>query len=1036
MIKIMKASAGSGKTYNLARTYIRLALSRTDRHAYRHILAVTFTNKATDEMKARILKELHVLASNTESSPYFSDLLPEFGSAEALAKRASQALSDILHDYGSFSVSTIDRFFQHALKAFAREIGQFANYQVELDRKSLVSETVDRILDSLSEDNPALLKWLTGAVISELSEGKKFNLESRLDKIAESLLSEEHRTLVEKFGIDEVKEYSQDNLAALKKSLREARNGFIKGAKCRAGALVDAFGRNGLQPADFCRNVMDKVYEYAGISLNDIPPVLKKTHYNCNQDYSCWFRKAQFKEYAHLEGELMPLYRDFYKFVTVSIKDYYTAGTVLGIVDEMAIAMDLYREFNQLLKEKNVVSLDDSNAHLRDIIDGSDAPFIYEKLGVRYDSFLLDEFQDTSRIQWNNFLPLLKESDSKGGDSLIVGDVKQSIYRWRGSDWKMLSGDVQQCFPHCSVESLDSNYRSLGNIVRFNNGFFRYAARIMDSLLEKYPGSLAVSSIYSETDCVQNVRVKDSSEGCVTAVFCDRSSQKARVLESVREALASGARPGDIAVLVRTNSHGAEVAKYLMDNGIKVISDDSLYLKSSSVVRQAVSLMSALVNETDSIGSFIAREMGIGLEEQVDHLSLIDFCEGLLRKVRDYDSRRFDSQTQYIQSFMDYVQDFVASNGNSPDLFLKVWADADPKISSPSDPDSVRVMTIHKSKGLEFPHVIFPYAEGVKLAGDSEHWCRPEVEGTALENILVGIYKVGLHLPDNENTYFHQNAVSEMNDQFIDNINVFYVALTRAAKSLTVIAEMPKKDILEGDEAKIANLSHLLYCYFLNGEAGAGVETCDGGDFRIFRIGKPYDFTSMPEKASGICGISPGYPSIPLNPAPGNTDGDVRERGRLKFSADSIDFFNDEATASKSSRLNGSVMHSILSKVNTSSDIESAVVGAVDSGDLDPSRKDECIRALLRAVSSHPEWFDANTGKVYPELSLIDTDGNIYRPDRVMVNGPEVTIVDYKFGEKDPRYRRQVDRYADIYRRMGYREVNSYIWYVPSDTVE
>lgn len=1036
MIKIMKASAGSGKTYNLARTYIRLVLSSTDRHAYRHVLAVTFTNKATDEMKARILKELHVLASDTERSPYFADFLPDFGSAEALSARASQALSDILHDYGSFSVSTIDRFFQHALKAFAREIGQFANYQVELDRKSLISETVDRILDSLSEENPALLKWLTGAAISELSEGKKFNLESRLDSIAESLLSEEHRTLVEEFGIDEEKEYSQASLTALKKSLREVKTGFINGARLRAGALVEAFGRNGLQPEDFCRKVMDKVYEYAALSLNDIPPALTKTHDNCSKDYSCWFRKVQLKEYAHLEPELMPLYRDFYEYATVSLKDYTTADTVLGIVDEMAIAMDLYREFNLLLKEKNVVSLDDSNARLRDIIDGSDAPFIYEKLGVRYDSFLLDEFQDTSRIQWNNFLPLLKESDSKGGDCLIVGDVKQSIYRWRGSDWKMLSEDVQQCFPRCAVETLDSNYRSLGNIVRFNNGFFRYAARIMDSLLEKYPGSLPVSSIYSETDCVQNVRVKDSSEGCVTAVFCDRSSQKARVLESVRDVLASGARLGDIAVLVRTNPHGAEVAKYLMDNGIKVISDDSLYLKSSSVVRQTVSLMSALVNESDSIGSFLAREMGIELGEQIEHLSLMDFCEGLLRKVRDHDSRRFDSQTQYIQSFMDYVQDFVASNGNSPDLFLKVWAGADPKISSPSDPDSVRVMTIHKSKGLEFPHVIFPYAEGVKLAKISGRWCRPEVEGTALENVLGGIYKVKLRLPDTENTYFHRNAVSEMNDQYIDNINVFYVALTRAVKSLTVIAEMPKKDILGGNATEIANLSHLLYCYFLNGEAGAGVETCDGGDFRIFRIGKPYDFTSMAAKASGICGISPGYPSIPLNPAPGNADGDVRERGRLKFSADSIDFFNDEATASKSSRLNGSVMHSILSKVNTSSDIEASVAEAVDRGDLDPDHKDECIGSLLRAVSSHPEWFDGNTGKVYQEVSLIDTDGNIYRPDRVMVKGSAVTIVDYKFGEKDPRYRRQVGRYADIYRRMGYQDVKSFIWYVPSDTVE
>ena len=429
MIRIMKASAGSGKTYNLAKTYLRLVLGKEDRYAYRHILAVTFTNKATDEMKARILKELHVLAKDTVSSPYLEDLLPQAGSVEKLRIRASQVLSDILHDYGSFSVSTIDRFFQHALKAFARELGQFADYQVELDTASLISESVDRILDSLSESDSALLRWLTGIVIEALSEGKKYNLETKLKEIAVSLLSEEHRALVEQFGIDEAEEYSKTNLADLKKRLREESGRFIAGARSRAEALVEAFSRNGLQKEDFSRQGMNKVYEYAGLSQVSAPPAFTKTQSNFCEDYSKWFRKADLPRRAHLEGELMPLYREFYSFVTGSMKVYCTARKVLGIVDEMGIAMDLYREFNELLSEKNVVSLDDSNVRLRNIIDGSDAPFIYEKLGVFYDNFLLDEFQDTSRIQWDNFFPLLKESESRGEECLIVGDVKQSIYR-------------------------------------------------------------------------------------------------------------------------------------------------------------------------------------------------------------------------------------------------------------------------------------------------------------------------------------------------------------------------------------------------------------------------------------------------------------------------------------------------------------------------------------------------------------------------------------------------------------------------------
>lgn len=1036
MIRIMKASAGSGKTYNLAKTYLRLVLGKEDRYAYRHILAVTFTNKATDEMKARILKELHVLAKDTVSSPYLEDLLPQAGSVEKLRIRASQVLSDILHDYGSFSVSTIDRFFQHALKAFARELGQFADYQVELDTASLISESVDRILDSLSESDSALLRWLTGIVIEALSEGKKYNLETKLKEIAVSLLSEEHRALVEQFGIDEAEEYSKTNLADLKKRLREESGRFIAGARSRAEALVEAFSRNGLQKEDFSRQGMNKVYEYAGLSPVSAPPAFTKTQSNLCEDYSNWFRKADLPRRAHLEGELMPLYREFYSFVTGSMKVYCTARKVLGIVDEMGIAMDLYREFNELLSEKNVVSLDDSNVRLRNIIDGSDAPFIYEKLGVFYDNFLLDEFQDTSRIQWDNFFPLLKESESRGEECLIVGDVKQSIYRWRGSDWKLLAEDVQNRFPGTLPETLEDNYRSLGNIVRFNNGFFRYAAGCLDSGLEGFDEGIKVSSIYSEKECGQHVKSHDSSEGCVTAVFCEKDLQDSRILDSIREVMASGARPGDIAVLVRTNKEGARAAGFLMENGIRVISDDSLFMKSSSVVRQTVSLLSSIVNETDSIGSFIAGEMNIVLDGDIPCLSLTDLCEHLLRKVREYDTPRFESQTQYIQSFMDFVQDYVSSHGNSPDGFLKTWAESEPKISSPSDPDSVRVMTIHKAKGLEFPHVIVPYAENVILFGSTDRWCKPDVGGTALDDVLKGIYHVKLSSPDKENTCFRQSAVREMHDQYIDNINVFYVALTRAVKSLTVIAEIPKDSIRTGVESSFANFSQLLYLYFSNGHAEAQTSSETEEDALIFRIGEPYDFATMSRKDSGMAEIVPGYPSIPLNPEPGDEETDVRERGRLKFGADSIDFFNDEATASKSSRLNGSVMHSILSSVGTSSDLEAAVERAVADGDLDPARKEDCLRELGEAVSSHPEWFDANSGRVLREVSLIDTDGNIYRPDRVMVKGKEVTIVDYKFGERNPRYRRQVEHYADIYRRMGYSEVRSFIWYVPSDTVE
>ena len=260
MIRIMKASAGSGKTFNLAKTYIRLLLTDEERYSYRHILAVTFTNKATDEMKSRILKELHLLAVSPKDSPYYGELVPMFDSEDGLRRRAETVLCDILHDYGAFAVSTIDRFFQQTLKAFSREIGQFATYQVELDRESLVSESVDRVLDSLSEDNKDLLEWLTQSVMDDLEKGKRYNLENNLKTVAMTLKSDEHRAAVEEYGIDEEKEYSKENLARMKKALSGVMTSFVNEVREAAKAFVGAAGEEGLANEDFSRKCFNSIY--------------------------------------------------------------------------------------------------------------------------------------------------------------------------------------------------------------------------------------------------------------------------------------------------------------------------------------------------------------------------------------------------------------------------------------------------------------------------------------------------------------------------------------------------------------------------------------------------------------------------------------------------------------------------------------------------------------------------------------------------------------------------------------------------------
>lgn len=1036
MIRIMKASAGSGKTFNLAKTYIRLLLSQEDRRAYRHILAVTFTNKATEEMKSRILKELYILSKDTESSPYATELIPLVGTVEDLRKRASMALCDILHDYGAFAISTIDRFFQQTLKAFSREIGQFSSYQVELDTKSLVDESVDRVLDSLSEDDPALLKWLTQSVMEDLQQGNRYNLEKKLKDVAFSLKSDEHRAMVEKWGVDEAHEYSKENLSAMKRALSAVVASFRKDLIAKAQAFAQGCLRVGLDSSDFAGTSFNAVFRYAETKPADkIKPPTDTVRKRC-EDFASWFRKSDVARHAHLEGELLPLLRDICDHFDKNFRVFNTALTIQRQLNELGIAGDLFRELKSLLKEKNVISIDDSNVILRNIIDGSDAPFVYEKLGVRYEHFLLDEFQDTSRIQWDNFRPLVKESNSNDHENLLVGDVKQSIYRWRGSDWKMMAGDVQDELSGCTIETLDSNYRSLQSIVDFNNGFFAYAARTLDSMLGEHDG-LSVESIYS--DASQLVKSKDRSEGSVEAIFCKPDSELDAVLDAVREVLDRGARAGDITILVRKNQQGSEIALHLMKNGISVISDDSLHLKASPVVRQVVSLLSSVGDSEDSVGSYLASEMGVDFSA-VRYLSLLDLCESLLRVVKARDEALFASQTQYVQSFMDFVQDHASVNGNTIEAFLGRWMESDPKISSPADPDSVRVMTIHKSKGLEFEHVIVPQAEKTTLFESGSHWARPDVDGTSLSGVVEGVYNVHLSQPKNDSTLFSKECFKEMYLQYIDNINTFYVALTRAVRGLTVISSLPSDKCREaaagGSGFEFGDFSQILYHYLYAGHSGLGFEMEDTGEVISFRKGTPCNYSDLERRHDPVGNLTPGYPSIPLNPDPVDEDSDVRERGRLKFSADSVDFFCDEARASVSARLNGTVMHDILSNVRVPSDLPGAVSDAVRAGDIDAADEEACLASLSAAVSSHPEWFSEDLDAVYSEVSLVDTDGREYRPDRVVSDNGSLTVIDYKFGEKDPRYRKQVERYADIYRRMGFEVAKTVVWYVPDNVVE
>ncbi|MBQ9660266.1 MAG: UvrD-helicase domain-containing protein [Bacteroidales bacterium] len=923
-MKILKASAGSGKTYRLSHAYVDELLASREPYPYRHILAVTFTNKATAEMKNRILK---VLAEKAETDD-----------------RARALLTDLLHDYGAFSVSTIDRFFQQAMKAFSREIGQFADYQIELDKDSLIAETMDRILDSLTEDSEELLLWIRSALQDTLESGRKYAVDDGLLETGRLLRNDEFRKLAERYGISGKEAFAKERLGRIREDCRAK----IKGFEAQAAAL--------------------------GFPLEPGKPASPKN-------------KAKL---IKATPGLAELFDEPYRI-------YCTAWILDKLIFQLGLAGEFYREFDALLAEKNVMCLDESNILLRDIIAGSDAPFVYEKLGVRYDHFLLDEFQDTSRIQWDNFLPLLRESESRGGHNLVVGDVKQSIYRWRDSDWELLGGEILKTFPDADVETMQDNWRSARTVVLFNNRFFAYAA-----------AQTGLPDIYA--DVQQTPKTEEAQAGSVQVSFTD--DQPAAVLASVLAARDAGAKWGDIAVLVRSRKKGALLASTLIGAGIPVVSDDSLLLKSSPVVRRLVSLLSCYENPDDEIGRFLADSMD--LEFPKEYHSLVDFCEQLLRAMRAWDPASFEGQVPFIQAFMDDLQAWVQVYGNNLRYYLRHWEEKELYIVSPENDASVRILTIHKSKGLEFPYVIFPYADEVKLYKPDVHWSRLDTERTPFGPEADGIYPVDL--TGQAGTSLFAAAVErERHQQLVDNINLFYVAFTRAAKCLHVIAKQPSQKVRgavqRGKTPEFGNFAEILFAFLR------------GADTHF--AGEPYDFRRMEREEAAQEKDFPGaYPSCALD-------------GRLRPSQDAADFFGEDGKVGTeaSSRLRGIVLHDILSQVKVPADLDAAVARAVQDGQLDTEGGKLTLALLRDRIAARPEWFPpAGPGvEILNEQELFDTDGSVHRPDRVIVHGREVRILDYKFlawnPEEERKYKKQIDRYSRLWTRLGYEVTEAALWF-------
>ena len=1084
MLNIYRASAGSGKTYRLTQDYIHLLFDPHKERAHRRILAVTFTNKATDEMKTRILKELHVL-SQGEKSDYREGLMSKFHmDEESVNNRAKHILTTILHDYSSFSISTIDRFFQQVIRSFARDIGVHGGYNLELDNSSTLEQSVDNLFLDLSKDeNKQLLQWLTSYAEERIEQSENWNMRGNIMELGQEIFKESYQ---HKAADTNRKLHEREFLTNYRKNLRDIKTGFEAKVKKTATEGLNIMARNGLTHEDFSYKTTNTLEKLLKGKLE-----ISSRFQSFADDVSNCYTKSKPQDIKNAietayQGGLQKCFVQLVELFLVDIVTYNSAVMVLKHINTLGILSDLAVQIKKLTDEQNTMLISDSNMLLNKIIDNSDTPFVYEKTGIHIDHFMIDEFQDTSVLQWKNFHPLMSNSLSAGNFNLVVGDVKQSIYRWRNSDWKLLDEQVLTDFrvEQLHEENLETNWRSDKNIVDFNNSFFRRAAGLLQTKLNEnlkpvlslYPGLEALTGKieHAYANIHQQTSLK-AGTGRVQINFIDREEKEDgwkeeslnRLPDILEDLQARGYHPSDIAILVRTNKEEQVVIHKLLnfkttpeanpDTCYDIMGNEGLLIGTAASVRFVLGILQLYVNPSDSIQQTIvnyeyARGKQLKSEnealnacfsnkstnadvfssiftveenralKQYIHSSLYDMVEQIISL---FGVGTWHNEAVFVQAFQDVVFRYTTGKTADVNSFLTWWKKNGVKqcISTPDNQSAMRIMTVHKSKGLDFKIVIMPFCDwDLDSRMRNILWCEPDTAPFNELPLLPVEYgsKLGQSI-------FAENYFDEQMHLFIDSLNVAYVAFTRAKNELICMSPAPKKepDSLE----KINSLSALLTaCFSVN---------TPGMDNEIISLYEPYNNQTKSFELG-----EPPHPVYVSQPDTGNNEKvteypSVSSSERLSIRHQSLDYLLENQHLTDS-RLNyGIIMHDILRQIRTQSDQPNAILEMVRSGRISEDES-EIVKDELQHFWNLPEtedWF-AGDVRVLNETTILIPSGEQYRPDRVVIRGKEAIVVDYKFGDKVSKtYIQQVKRYMDLISEMGY-QTNGYVCYVSLKKVE
>ena len=1065
-LTVYKASAGSGKTFTLAVEYIKLLINNPQ--SYRNILAVTFTNKATEEMKMRILSQLYGIWKHLpDSRDYLDKIIDETSlSEDVVTQRAGIALNLLLHNYNYFRVETIDTFFQSVLRNLARELDLTANLRIGLNDIQVEEQAVDRLIDSLTHQD-IMLQWIMKYIMENISDDRSWNIIGQVKQFGRTIFrdyyKEQSKELNKLIGV-------KGFLEAYAKQMREIRANAQQQMKGYAQQFFDILENESIGVQDLSYGKTGVYGFFLKLYNGQFGENIVGTRVtDCMTSPEKWYSKKNCSrpEMVHMlaDSTLMPLLRQAVEDRPRQWKLFKSADLTLSHLNQLRLLDHIDQKVREMNSEANRFLLSDTQQLLHELIKDSDSPFIFEKIGTQLEHVMIDEFQDTSTVQWQNFKVLLQECMSHTDtENLIVGDVKQSIYRWRSGDWRLLNA-IDTDFPHANevmeIRPLKTNYRSERRIIDFNNAFFKEAAQQeYDSQRENYPqGAEQLRNAYSDVE--QLIPDKRGNDGMVSVCLLPQRDYQATVLgmltDTVSTLLDKGQKAQDIAILVRSNQYIPMVANYFAEHlpEVRIVSDEAFRLDTSVSVNILVQTLHLLTHPDDLLakatvaklyqrsvlGTSTAENELLIKSQPLDELlpeTFVQHTQELLqlplyelteRLYAIFELERLHEQSAYICAFYDQLNRFTQDNSTDIDAFIDEWKETIcSKTIQSCETDGIRILSIHKSKGLEFDNVLIPFCDW-RLEHSDILWCRPaESPFDALPLVPVDFSQKQMM-----GTVFEQAYLDEHLQNIVDNLNLLYVAFTRASKNLFVIGRretkntrstliesvLPKLELkgstLEGKEDNNGPLT------FVYGEMANNKEPLQNKEHK---------------NASGNVFLQPvTHKPITLT----SFDAKVEFRQSNK----SHEFIEGDDEGQELSYIKiGSVLHNIFSTINTSADIDQALSQLQQDGvlyDNDVTRE-KVTNMLHKRLESNrvKDWF-SDHWKLYNEYSIVFMkDGKLMerRPDRVMTNGEETHVVDFKFGRPHEEYHEQVQEYMQLLRSMGLPNVKGWLWYVYSNKIE